>query len=885
MDELPPPLNDKQLYDYYYQETRKLNNPRHRFWQRKICSAKMHGYNPPVWVSVVEGQGIIGTFATEDEANQRAFCVVMMFEDEKSGKLARIKKLLDQRSWPKATDVGGESKGGEKPVSDKLGSPPHLSVKNPNPTAVTGENESWAASDAARENVTRAEDVPPTEPRTDTPLTDEIPEEHLDATRVEDRPEYTPDGEILDEQAVVDATSNMSDLRRSQALMTSMRTKQTNRNIQSTCASPCRRRHSRGFADEPKRISRKFSRGFNVRRSLETFSECTYRANWRLIGESSSHCNCASFPVAQATGKRNESGQGTEEKQLSSLNKRKIDGSTAEASKKQKVVPTIPSGFSTKAVEMRNPVSGVIEKTFPNAAEAAKANYINVTKLMEICRHGGGLIGTHLFRYIEPSEEDALLLNRASSRQERLGYGNNNGNSSNSSKSSNNNNKTDEVVNTTKASLSHKLSIATAGKRNKRVLPLESNRLTQQQVTTRPSSTAAKATGRAQKPLPGPFDLSTLLPIRRNLKPPLKPRHTIELVELRTLKVLVCFRGTTDASRALGLDRKAISGACESYSKTRPITFGTFTLRYAQAGHFSAYVYGDDAKDYMKHRKETHAETAARFKRIFEAHQKDGTLGTRPIIKPEKVLEMGEDVAVEEEVEISSAEGGLDAFTLCIVCQEVPPSIVFEPCYHAVVCRACAGIACKSFCPTYCQVIVEERPLSSWNQRLARLSNLASIICVIDCTVLPLLAVLLSVLGFAEQPHQWQWLHELGHGVAIFFVLPVGAFTAALNFLQHKRASLVLMALVGLLLIYLANYSHEPHAEEGDLQHWLLHTGQTHRLTNVLGCSLLLVSNYKTRQIGKCHDNKCNTTRSFGDDAVRLLHVVVTECTTDLFDY
>lgn len=748
MDELPPPLNDKQLYDYYYQETRKLNNPRHRFWQRKICSAKMHGYNPPVWVSVVEGQGIIGSFATEDEANQRAFCAAMMFEDEKSGKLARIKKLLDQRSWTKAPDVGGESKGEEKPVSDKLSSPPHLSVKNPNPTAVTGENESSAASDAARENVTRAEDVPPNEPRTDTPMTDEIPEEHLDATRVEDRPEYTTDGEISDEQAVVDAT-----LQAYVRPSSKSGTDDINANESKPIGTynPHAHLHVVGDTHEDSPTNRSAYPGsFPGALTYPGASKRSASALSAQTGDSSAnrpHIAAAqASPVAQATGKRNESGQGTEEKQLSSLNKRKIDGSTAEASKKQKVVPTIPSGFSTKAVEMRNPVSGVIEKTFPNAAEAAKANYINVTKLMEICRHGGGLIGTHLFRYIEPSEEDALLLNRASksAREARVepvpdgpisnfpatsarppallghrpgptiplvtrhnSYGNNNGNSSNSSKSSSNN-KTDEVVNTTKASLSHKLAIATAGKRNKRVLPLESNRLTQQQVTTRPSSTAAKATGRAQKPLPGPFDLSTLLPIRRNLKPPLKPRHTIELVELRTLKVLVCFRGTTDASRALGLDRKAISGACESYSKTRPITFGTFTLRYAQAGHFSAYVYGDDAKDYMKHRKETHAETAARFKRIFEAHQKDGTLGTRPIIKPEKILEMGEDVAVEEEVEISSAEGGLDAFTLCIVCQEVPPSIVFEPCYHAVVCRACAGIACKSFCPV-CQTRIRGR--------------------------------------------------------------------------------------------------------------------------------------------------------------------------------
>jgi hypothetical protein len=87
----------------------------------------------------------------------------------------------------------------------------------------------------------------------------------------------------------------------------------------------------------------------------------------------------------------------------------------------------------------------------------------------------------------------------------------------------------------------------------------------------------------------------------------------------------------------------------------------------------------------------------------------------------------------------------------------------------------------------YCQVITtsnndeQEQQRSpyatdttnSWNTRLLQLSNLASILCVVDCTVLPLLTILLSVLGLAEQPHHhMDWLHALGHQVAIYFVLP-----------------------------------------------------------------------------------------------------------------
>ena len=85
----------------------------------------------------------------------------------------------------------------------------------------------------------------------------------------------------------------------------------------------------------------------------------------------------------------------------------------------------------------------------------------------------------------------------------------------------------------------------------------------------------------------------------------------------------------------------------------------------------------------------------------------------------------------------------------------------------------------------------------------------------------------------------------------------MGSFTVLVNYLNYKRLSLTILAVFGLLLIGMANYPHEQNLAEGALQHRLLHTGLTHRLTNVLGCSFLMVSNYQLRQIGQCPNKNC----------------------------
>ena len=126
----------------------------------------------------------------------------------------------------------------------------------------------------------------------------------------------------------------------------------------------------------------------------------------------------------------------------------------------------------------------------------------------------------------------------------------------------------------------------------------------------------------------------------------------------------------------------------------------------------------------------------------------------------------------------------------------------------------------------------------AWKARLQTISNFASLLCVLDCTLLPIITILFPLLNMAIPLES---LHQLGHAIAMYFVLPVGALTTAFNFGTHRRIRLVSFSIMGLILIAMAN-SHSIHV------HWL-HHGWGHRLTNVVGSATLLTCNHLSRQL------------------------------------
>lgn len=132
----------------------------------------------------------------------------------------------------------------------------------------------------------------------------------------------------------------------------------------------------------------------------------------------------------------------------------------------------------------------------------------------------------------------------------------------------------------------------------------------------------------------------------------------------------------------------------------------------------------------------------------------------------------------------------------------------------------------------------------TWVQRLNRISNFASILCAIDCTVFPVLLALLPLAGFAPAGLS-EWIHKAAHAVALWFVAPVGGGAVLSNWFQHKKPLVGLWGLSGVALVLLANI-HLPHAIMGwHVPHALEHAlHDNHRLINVAGCALLLSSQH-----------------------------------------
>jgi len=132
-------------------------------------------------------------------------------------------------------------------------------------------------------------------------------------------------------------------------------------------------------------------------------------------------------------------------------------------------------------------------------------------------------------------------------------------------------------------------------------------------------------------------------------------------------------------------------------------------------------------------------------------------------------------------------------------------------------------------------------------QRLNQLSVIASIICAIDCTVLPLLLLMVSVgsggaavVGDGCCAHEA--LHRISQQAALYFVLPLGGTAALSSFVQHRHKGILAGCLVGLGLIYAANM---PAVLAGGAA-WVLsiktYVTTHHQVLSLLGCATLTVS-------------------------------------------
>lgn len=140
--------------------------------------------------------------------------------------------------------------------------------------------------------------------------------------------------------------------------------------------------------------------------------------------------------------------------------------------------------------------------------------------------------------------------------------------------------------------------------------------------------------------------------------------------------------------------------------------------------------------------------------------------------------------------------------------------------------------------------VSDNKPQSFWRRMLnvrqwglTEVGTAATILCAIDCTVFP---VVLTALPLAQlmDPATSHHIAHMVHGVALYFVLPIGSLAVGTNFAQHKRFDIAGLGAAGVLTIAAAHLSVLPEWVTA-YQAWL----------NTAGCAGLLASGWLSHRV------------------------------------
>lgn len=136
---------------------------------------------------------------------------------------------------------------------------------------------------------------------------------------------------------------------------------------------------------------------------------------------------------------------------------------------------------------------------------------------------------------------------------------------------------------------------------------------------------------------------------------------------------------------------------------------------------------------------------------------------------------------------------------------------------------------------------------------------------MIDCTVLPAL----TLMPVVSNTVSLEGFHEMGHYISLWLVLPMALLATVVNYwVVHGRWWIASVAAAGMLAVWTANVGcglgHDLEdmlpLSVGQAVHELLHFvshGVPHRVTNLLGCALLLAANRLSKRYSDCRDDNC----------------------------
>lgn len=113
------------------------------------------------------------------------------------------------------------------------------------------------------------------------------------------------------------------------------------------------------------------------------------------------------------------------------------------------------------------------------------------------------------------------------------------------------------------------------------------------------------------------------------------------------------------------------------------------------------------------------------------------------------------------------------------------------------------------------------------------LSVIGPIICLIDCTIIPLLLLVLPVVGIH------QVFHGIGDQLLLLLVVAICAPTVTLGFLRHRQKRVFLLMALGFTLMFVANFA--GHSIDESI----------HFALTSLGSLFLIKANFDNRQLSK----------------------------------
>lgn len=143
------------------------------------------------------------------------------------------------------------------------------------------------------------------------------------------------------------------------------------------------------------------------------------------------------------------------------------------------------------------------------------------------------------------------------------------------------------------------------------------------------------------------------------------------------------------------------------------------------------------------------------------------------------------------------------------------------------------------------KISIKKWKLSFW-------TSFFSVLCAIDCVVLPALITGVSIFGLAA-PQSFYTLHQFSRWAALYIMLPLGTFTVVSNFCAHQLIWLLGTGLTGLLLVLVTHigdcnrYEEHHHHKLENASIYEIVTfimNKYHSVLSIAGSCLVLLSNY-----------------------------------------